>query len=186
MGVYLQGSDPATFGVPNATAAQIQKASTLIDSFLNRPEGLICDTAVMDNTQQPINVVMNISPRFYRPVILDRKPVNKVLSVNLVSSTGTLTPVINYEYIQGFGLLLPYVCANKTIQIEFLAGWLFANIPLAIKQACANIINDFSDELTGSVLSFKMGDGQITRKSTTDISSDTQVMLAPWKRTFSL
>lgn len=37
---YLAGSDLAAYGVPNATAQQIQSASTLVDMYLERPEGL--------------------------------------------------------------------------------------------------------------------------------------------------
>jgi hypothetical protein len=39
--LYLQGSDLAGFGVPNATAAQIQQASAQIDVWLARREGLL-------------------------------------------------------------------------------------------------------------------------------------------------
>ncbi|MDA8256533.1 MAG: hypothetical protein M0Z99_12985 [Betaproteobacteria bacterium] len=38
---YLQGADLAAFGVPTATAAQITAASSLIDGYLSRREGLI-------------------------------------------------------------------------------------------------------------------------------------------------
>jgi len=38
---YLQSTDYATFGAPNATTAQVGQASTLIDVYLRRPEGLI-------------------------------------------------------------------------------------------------------------------------------------------------
>lgn len=38
---YLQGADLAAFGVPNATAAQINQASSMIDAVLYRPEGLL-------------------------------------------------------------------------------------------------------------------------------------------------
>ncbi|MDW3683103.1 hypothetical protein RA280_15360 [Cupriavidus sp. CV2] len=39
--VYLQSSDYAAFGVPSATADQVATASTLIDAYLCRSEGLI-------------------------------------------------------------------------------------------------------------------------------------------------
>ena len=39
--LYLQGADLAAFGVPNATGAQIQQASSQIDVFLQRREGLL-------------------------------------------------------------------------------------------------------------------------------------------------
>ncbi len=39
--VYLESSEYGLYGVPNATAQQVQQASTLIDAFLRRPEGLV-------------------------------------------------------------------------------------------------------------------------------------------------
>ncbi len=39
--LYLQGADLTAFGVPNATGAQIQQASSQIDVFLQRREGLL-------------------------------------------------------------------------------------------------------------------------------------------------
>ena len=39
--VYLDSADYANYGVPSATSAQVTQASNLIDSFLQRPEGLI-------------------------------------------------------------------------------------------------------------------------------------------------
>lgn len=39
--LYLQGADLSVFGVPNATPAQVQQASSQIDVFLQRREGLL-------------------------------------------------------------------------------------------------------------------------------------------------
>lgn len=39
--MYLAGDDLAAYGVPDATPAQIQSASDVIDSYLKRPEGLV-------------------------------------------------------------------------------------------------------------------------------------------------
>lgn len=38
---YLIGSDPTVFGVATATIAQIQQATTIINGYLMRPEGLV-------------------------------------------------------------------------------------------------------------------------------------------------
>jgi len=40
MSLYLIGADPTVYGVPNATPAQIQQASALVDAYLERPEGV--------------------------------------------------------------------------------------------------------------------------------------------------
>ena len=42
--VYLQSTDYAEYGVPNATAQQVEQASSLIDGYLKRREGLIYET----------------------------------------------------------------------------------------------------------------------------------------------
>lgn len=47
---YLQSTDYAAFGVPNATAPQVTQASVLIDAYLNRPAGL---AYTPDATGQP-------------------------------------------------------------------------------------------------------------------------------------
>ena len=39
--LYLQGGDPEVFGVPNATQAQIQQATQIINAYLKRQEGLL-------------------------------------------------------------------------------------------------------------------------------------------------
>jgi len=38
---YLSSGEYGTFGVPNATADQVTQASTIIDGYLQRPEGLV-------------------------------------------------------------------------------------------------------------------------------------------------
>jgi len=38
---YLTSGEYGTYGVPSATAEQVQQASTLIDGYLQRPEGLV-------------------------------------------------------------------------------------------------------------------------------------------------
>lgn len=192
MASYLQGTDLAVFGVANATAAQIAEASLLIDAYLNRPEGLIYDAGppmVMDLTQQPIQSVIQVSPRSCRQIILDRKPVVSVLSVNWSVAPGlTWKAVSNFSYVNGFGLTLPPFYANTLVQVDFIAGWTYATLPSAIKQACASIVNSFmsSDVLTGNILSFKMGDGQVTRKDTSHLNESTQSLLRPWRRVYAL
>ena len=41
---YLQAADYAEYGVPSATVQQVQQASTIIDGYLKRREGLIYET----------------------------------------------------------------------------------------------------------------------------------------------
>lgn len=48
---YLQGADLTTFGAPNATTAQVVKASSIIDGYLSREEGLLYTA---DNLGNPL------------------------------------------------------------------------------------------------------------------------------------
>ncbi len=194
MASYLQGTDLAAFGVANATATQIAEASLLIDSYLNRPEGLIYDAGppmVMDLTQQAIQSVIQVSPRFCRQIILDRKPVVSILAVSWSVAPGLTWKTVSssdFNYLEGYGLSLSPFLANALVQVDFIAGWTYATLPSAIKQACASIVNSFmsSDVLTGNILSFKMGDGQVTRKDTSHLSESTRSLLRPWRRVYAL
>jgi hypothetical protein len=55
---YLQPVDCIGFGVPNATPAQVQQASLLIDGYLKRPKGLVW---VADSTGRP-SYMANATP----------------------------------------------------------------------------------------------------------------------------
>ncbi len=57
---YLQGDDKAIYGVPNATDSQIALSSSLIDGYLQRPEGLVW---VPDANGNPC-YMLSLSPSF--------------------------------------------------------------------------------------------------------------------------
>lgn len=53
---YLQAADYATYGAPaSTTTAQVQQASTLIDTYLKRPEGLIYGVDSVGNPAYMLN-----------------------------------------------------------------------------------------------------------------------------------
>lgn len=78
------------------------------------------------------------------------------------------------------GLLLAYY---SDVRFWYVAGWAVAQIPQAIKQAVANIVNAMIQfpQMTGNVKSLKAGDTQIQRFTDTVLDSDTKTMLNPFK-----
>lgn len=46
---YLVGGDLAAYGVPTATTQQVQQASTIIDAYLERPEGMVWTPDALGN-----------------------------------------------------------------------------------------------------------------------------------------
>lgn len=121
---YLYGSDLINYGVPNATSQQIQAASTLIDTYLHRPEGLQwnpdyagnpCYMAALaptmsftlgSNISAGTNVSVNISATSFLStfggvgdvVILDRATptITEACVINSISNTSiTLASVAN-------------------------------------------------------------------------------------------
>ena len=65
-------------------------------------------------------------------------------------------------------------------QRHYLAGWNTGNLPFAIKQAVANIINSAA-EMQGNVKLMKSGDATIERFAPGFIESDTAALLAPYR-----
>ncbi len=188
MGMYLQGaSDPANFGVPNATAAQIQQASLLIDAYTARPEGLTYTGQVMDNTEAPIVETLRTPKRPGYAVQLSRPNVAQVLSVQQsclgLPNWQTLT---QFSYLDGEGLWATGLNLGTQLQVTYLAGWPYASLPARIKQACANIVSTISayPDMSGNIQSLKAGDGAITRFKDTVLDADTKRMLSPYCRAF--
>lgn len=185
MGLYLQGADLTTFGVPGASGPQIQQASLLIDAYVARPEGLTYTGQVMDNTGAPIVETKRSPKRPGYAIMLSRPNVAQVLSVQQswlgVPNWQALT---DFSFLDGEGLWVSGAHLGAQLQITYLAGWLYANLPARIKQACANIIGTISayPDLSGNIQSLKAGDTAITRFKDTVLDADTKRMLSPYCR----
>lgn len=196
---YLQSSDYAAYGVPNTTADQVTKASAIIDGYLDKPDGLIYNVDGSNNpismatTGQPLTVYTDSG--FRGLVMLSYTPVVALLSVQYNSVQG-LPPV--YKAADGSVFapdghlwLSVQVPTRTSILISYIAGWLYAALPSAIKQACANIITVLEDGInTGNAQSLRAGDTEINyAKPLVGLSAyidvATAAMLAPYKRVFA-
>jgi len=77
------------------------------------------------------------------------------------------------------GVMLAYY---SEINLWYVAGYSAANLPPAIKSACAQIILAKSQmPAAGNVKSYKAGDTQITLASSSYLSDDTKELLAPYR-----
>lgn len=195
MAAYLQNTDLAAFDVPNATSGQIQQASLLIDAYLQRPEGMIYtvdgsgNPLAMENTGAPILQSFRMSPRGRQLILLNRPNAQAVLSVQYAQNGYGLPvwqPVAGFRFQPGAGLYVPLDLSGYQVQVEYVAGWLYAALPFAIKQACANLITAASgvfQGINGNVSSVKAGDAQVTRFKDTVMDSDTKALLQPYQVT---
>jgi hypothetical protein len=191
MAEYLQGGDLAAFGVPSATPAQIQQASLLIDAYVDRPEGLTFTGSVMDNTGAAIVETFRAPKRPAAPVNVSRPNVDQILSIYCAypnTNTWTLISATDYEYVEGEGITFKSWLFPQRLKITFLAGFLYANLPVAIKQACANIITAQANfpELNGNIQSLKTGAASVTRFRDSVLDADTKRLLAAYCRPFAI
>jgi hypothetical protein len=187
---YLSGGDLAAFGVPNATATQVQAASGIVDGFLQRPAGCVYDPVAgqMLNTGAPLAETPH-----GRRVLVSYTPLALVLSITY--RCGGVVQNVPWTY--GFspdGFIYPETFTSEPewrfdkprhLLVTYLAGWTYATLPSAIKQATANILLAQQQVPTPAFSMMKAGDTQFTRASKSLLDADTQAMIAPYKRHFA-
>ena len=128
--IYLESADYALYGVPNATTAQVIRASAIIDGYLNRPDGLIYvlnlagEPVYMATTLLPITKIKTLPVS--RQIALYNTPVVKILSVQNNKSQG-LPPVfqnITGSVVTDNGVLYVSSQANfyDLIRVQYVAG----------------------------------------------------------------
>jgi hypothetical protein len=128
---YLQPSEYAAYGVPNATAAQVTQASALIDGYLSRNEGLIwqpdangnpCYMSAMTPVTtltatggiapgQNVNVTVTGGVQVAQPgfvAILDRGTPSLTEACIVNSITGNVVQLVNVQFSHSPGCLLEF------------------------------------------------------------------------------
>jgi len=187
---YLTGTDPTAFGIPNATAAQVQAASGVVDAFLKRPAGCVYDPvgSVMLSTGAPI-----VETPHGRRIMMSYAPVASVLAIKWWQA-GTWQNVPWSFGVDAEGMI--YVepsgtewgwwhGAYRKLQVSYLAGWTYTTLPFAIKQATANVLLAQQEIQSPAFAMAKSGDTQYTRASKSLLDDDTKAMLAPYQRMFA-
>lgn len=200
--VYLQESDYASYGVPDATVPQVWQASAIIDGYLNKPDGLIY---IVDEENKPAAMAVTGLPialytelPFKHKLQLSYSPVKTVLSVYGDSNPldiPNFVEINKFTWLPDGQLWLSReVCNYVNIKVEYVAGWLYENLPSAIKQACANIINmnNNDNDVSGPVVRRRAGGSEIEyaaprgcQASQLYLDAATVNMLAPYRRIFA-
>lgn len=78
------------------------------------------------------------------------------------------------------GVMLAYY---SEVNIRYVAGFTYAQLPSAVKQACANIVAMLGmyPELAGNTKSYRAGDTQIERFVASNLDADVKGMLSPYR-----
>jgi hypothetical protein len=195
---YLDADDYATYGVPNATSAQVIQASAIIDGYLDRKDGLIYtvdddnNPTAMLTTGLPIKETKEVPLK--NKLVLSYSPVISILSVQYNSNPGGLPRWLSFDSTQyvftsdgELWLGLPVTPYTEVI-VQYVAGWLYADLPTAIKQACAYCITMFqNDFFSGVIGTLQAGDTRISggNGGMGILDTNTMAMLAPYKRVFA-
>jgi hypothetical protein len=188
---YLTGSDPEAFGVSSATPAQVKAASGIVDGFLQRPAGCVYDPVgqVMLSTGVPI-----VETPHGRGIIASYMPVGAILSVQSWQAGAWATAPYTFGIdAQGAIYVEPYGYDTspwfhgilRRLQVTYLGGWTYDELPFAIKQATANILLAQQQIQSPAFSIAKAGDTQYTRASKSLIDDDTKEMLGPYRRMFA-
>lgn len=78
------------------------------------------------------------------------------------------------------GVMLAYY---SEVNIRYVAGFTYAQLPGAVKQACANIavMLGLYPEMVGNMKSYRAGDTQIERFVASNIDADVKALLSPFR-----
>ena len=188
---YLTGSDLTAFGVQSSSVAQVQAASGIVDGYLQRPAGCVYDPVAqaMLNTGSAI-----VETPHGRRIAASYMPVGVLISVeSWQGSAWTPAPYTFgidaegaiYAEPYGYDTFAWFHGILRHLQVTYLGGWSYANLPFAIKQATANILMAQQQIQSPAFSAAKAGDTQYTRASKSLIDDDTKAMLGPYRRMFA-
>lgn len=191
---YILPADYAFYSLPPTTAqAQVHAASAVVDGYLQRPAGAVYTLSgqvptVMTSTGKTISERREFSRR--GEVQLSYAPVALVTLIEqrFNGAWVTVSGTPNWSEdgrlwtdspsLQFFG--------TGDLRITYVAGWDYASLPAAIKQAVANIITFANTaNMPGNTKRLKAGDSEIERFDDTAMDGDTRAMLSPFKRVFA-
>lgn len=188
--VYLQSSDYAVYGVAaSTTPTDVISASQLIDAYLQRDEGLLYDATskTMLKTDAPIVETLRIP--HHRRIIFSRFPVVEILEISHFNGAQRviLTDRSGADLLAESG---DYVVPNSLptrcpVTFKYVAGFPdYAHLPIAVRHACANVINNTvaNCELSGNIKMQKAGDAQLERFHDSIFDSDTKYLLNAYIR----
>ncbi|HCA27554.1 MAG TPA: hypothetical protein DEP05_07960 [Betaproteobacteria bacterium] len=186
--VYLDPTEYTVYGLPTTTtAAQAIAASTAIDGFLQRPAGCLYD---VDGASVPVAMTETGAPLVERTpsptngyVQVSYWPVVQVISVE-ERITGAWQALTGFSFeADGRVWLDGVTLSGGDLRVTFVAGWQYASLPAAVKQACANLITAaIQAPLVGNTKILRAGDTMLERFADTLLDADIRAMLNPYRR----
>lgn len=188
--LYLQAGDYCLYGLSDSTRPEeVIRASTLINAFCHRPEGLISsDGIVMDASGEAIVEEMGVPPRFR--VTLSRVPV--VTLTKLESSSGqphvwTEHTIGEYGYLNsatGFIELPPRTAYPGRLRVTYVAGWTYDALPDAVKLAASLLVKrvQSGDDLGPNVKRAKAGDAALEWFDSRVVDDEVASLLHQYRR----
>lgn len=186
--VYLHHAEYGVYGLDDAAAEDVIQASSLMDGFMNRPEGLFYSDAdsVMTKTDQPIEETVPVPLR--RAIMLTRFPVVRVLSVSYWNGQAIVdVPLTGGQVVDQLYYPPPLLPSRIRATIRYIAGYPgYQSLPVQIRSTCASVIKAVKAncDMSGNIKFQKAGDAELERFRDTMFDADTRQMLDPWIRTF--
>lgn len=93
-------------------------------------------------------------------------------------TTCSLSPTTGEVWVPA-GILLSYY---SDVRLRYVAGWTYATLPVAVKQACANLIKAAGDmPVSVNARSFRKADIAIEQFDSSQVDDDTAALLAPYR-----
>lgn len=179
--LYVQAAEYGLYGLPiTTTPDQVIEASTIIDAWLARSEGLVADTPIVEQTKVTR----------WGWVLLRRMPVYEVSEFKYRShpqaawKTVAANAVADGNPDQGMITAPTTVPQRSFVQITYKAGFSRANLPVQVKMACAALVNNLRniDDVPLAASKAQAGDAELQFFAATRLDDDIKMMVAPWKR----
>ena len=189
--LYLQAAEYDLYGLANTTTSdQVIRASTLINSYCNRPEGFLSsDGLTQDATGAAI--VETFRHRRGRRVILSRIPVANLISVESAADivpfswdTHDVSSLNSLDYENGVLDLPATVPYPGRIRVTYTSGWAYGDLPPAIKLAAATLCKRIlkGDDLGPGIKRATAGDATLEWFDSHFFDSEISSLLAAYRR----
>jgi hypothetical protein len=179
--LYVQAAEYGLYGLPLATTVeQVIEASTIIDAWLSRPEGLVAGTDIVEQTRvtrwgwvlvrrTPIYAVTALDYRTHPQA--DWKPVSPEAVASGNPGQGMLTAPTTVPH-------------RAFVRVTYQAGFDRAALPTQVKMATAALVNNMRnmEDVPIAASKAQAGDAELQLFVASRLDEDIKLMVAPWKR----
>ena len=180
--LYIQASEYGLYGLPATTTSdQVIEASTILDAWMARPEGLV------GVGQDPILEYASVTRRGW--IVLTRAPIYAVDSIKYRLSPRKEWVTATYTAENGraeLGLVLAPEAAPRgaEVKVSYRSGYARASLPVPVKLATAALVTNLStlEDVPAAAAKAQAGDAAIQLFTATRLDNDIKALVAPWRR----